>query len=33
MSIAYEAVLDVSEDSARFLSTLLHAERGAPGYP
>jgi hypothetical protein len=27
MSITYEAVLDVSEDSARFLSTLLHAER------
>ncbi|MCU1681849.1 MAG: hypothetical protein JWQ81_2588, partial [Amycolatopsis sp.] len=25
MSIAYEAVLDVSEDSARFLSALLHA--------
>ena len=27
MSITYEAVLDVSEDSARFLSALLHAER------
>jgi hypothetical protein len=27
MSITYEAVLDVSEDSARFLSTLPRAER------
>jgi hypothetical protein len=27
MSITYEAVLDLSEDSVRFLSALLHAER------
>ena len=27
MSVTYEAVLDVSEDSVLFLSGLLHAER------
>jgi hypothetical protein len=27
MSVPYIAVLDVSEDSVRFLSALLHAER------
>jgi hypothetical protein len=27
MSVAYEAVPDVSEDSVLFLSGLLHAER------
>jgi hypothetical protein len=27
VSVTYEAVLDVSEDSVRFLSMLLHAER------
>jgi hypothetical protein len=27
MSVAYAAVLDVSEDSVLFLSALLHAER------
>jgi hypothetical protein len=27
MSVTYEAVLDVSEDSVLFLSALLHAER------
>jgi hypothetical protein len=27
MSVTYTAVLDVSEDSVRFLSALLHAER------
>jgi hypothetical protein len=27
MSVAYEAVLDVSEDSVLFLSGLLDAER------
>ena len=27
MSVTYEAVLDMSEDSVLFLSVLLHAER------
>ncbi len=27
MSVTYEAVLDVSNDSVLFLSGLLHAER------
>ncbi|MGH3921815.1 MAG: HARBI1 family protein [Pseudonocardiaceae bacterium] len=31
MSVTYTAVLDVSEDSAGFLSALLHAERARRG--
>ncbi len=31
MSVTYEAVLDVSEDSVLFLSGLLHAERERVG--
>ena len=31
MSVTYEAVLDVSEDSVLFLSGLLHAERMCRG--
>jgi nitrate reductase assembly molybdenum cofactor insertion protein NarJ len=31
MSVAYTAVLEVSEDSVLFLSSLLHAERRRRG--
>ena len=33
MSIAYTAVLEVSEDSVLFVSGLLHAERVPAGHP
>jgi hypothetical protein len=33
MSITCEAVLDVSEHSVQFLSTLLHEERIGRGAP